>query len=197
MPKDVDALFHLAGNTTTWSKNAAAQFRDNVQGTEHVIEAALANSAHRLVYTSSISAFGYQPGVRIDESTPSNAPTRGDNYGKSKLMAEQRVKEASAKRELSSVILNPVNIIGPYDYANWSKQLILPISQGTLAVVPPGSASWASVADIVEAHIAAVDTGAAGTNYVLGGVEASFKDVINEIKSILANRSHAAPPRRR
>ena len=45
LPDHVDAIFHLAGNTTTWSRNAAAQFRDNVDGTAHVIEAALAKHA--------------------------------------------------------------------------------------------------------------------------------------------------------
>ena len=185
LPDHVDAVFHLAGNTTTWSKNAAAQFRDNVDGTAHVIQAALAKHARRLVYTSSTSAYGYQPGVRIDERTVSNAPTRGDNYGKSKLQAEGLIKKACAEQGLSAVILNPVNIVGAYDTTNWSQQLILPISQGSLRVVPPGSATWISVHDAVKAHIAAVDLEESGTNFLLGGVEASFLEVTNEIEAIL------------
>jgi dihydroflavonol-4-reductase len=188
LPDHIDAIFHLAGNTTTWSKNAAAQFRDNVDGTAHVIEAALAKRARRLIYTSSTSAYGYQPGVRIDERTPSNAPTRGDNYGKSKLQAESLIKQACAERGLSAVILNPVNIVGAYDTANWSRQLILPISKGSLRVVPPGSATWISVHDVVKAHIAAIDVEESGTNFVLGGVEASFREVTNEIEAILGKR---------
>jgi dihydroflavonol-4-reductase len=185
VPDHVDAIFHVAGNTTTWSKNAVAQFRDNVDGTAHVIEAALAKQARRLVYTSSISAYGYQPGVRIDERTVSNAPTRGDNYGKSKLQAERLIKQACAERGLSAVILNPVNIVGAYDTTNWTRQLILPISKGALRVVPPGSATWTSIHDAVKAHVAAVDVDESGTNFVLGGVEASFKEVTNEIEAIL------------
>jgi nucleoside-diphosphate-sugar epimerase/quercetin dioxygenase-like cupin family protein len=185
LPDHVDAIFHLAGNTTTWSKNAAAQFRDNVDGTAHVIEAALVKYARRLIYTSSTSAYGYQPGVRIDERTVSNAPTRGDNYGKSKLQAEGLIKQACAERGLSAVILNPVNIVGAYDTTNWSQHLILPISKGSLRVVPPGSATWISVHDVVKAHIAAVDVEESGTNFVLGGVEASFREVTNEIEAIL------------
>jgi dihydroflavonol-4-reductase len=185
LPDHVDAIFHVAGNTTTWSKNAAAQFRDNVDGTAHVMEAALAKHARRLIYTSSTSAYGYQPGVRIDERTTSNVPTRGDNYGKSKLRAENLIKQACAERGLSAVILNPVNIVGAYDTTNWSQQLILPISKGSLRVVPPGSATWISVHDVVKAHIAAVDVEESGTNFVLGGVEASFLEVTNEIKAIL------------
>jgi dihydroflavonol-4-reductase len=185
LPDHVDAIFHLAGNTSTWSKNAAAQFRDNVDGTAHVIEAALAKHSQRLIYTSSTSAYGYQPGVRIDERTTSNAPTRGDSYGKSKLQAESLIKHACAERGLSAVILNPVNIVGAYDTTNWSRQLILPIAKGSLRVVPPGSATWISVHDVVRAHIAAVAVEESGTNFVLGGVEASFLEVTNEIEAIL------------
>ncbi len=185
LPDHVDTIFHLAGNTTTWSKNAAAQFRDNVDGTAQIIEAAVAKHARRLIYTSSTSAYGYQPGVRMDERTTSNAPTRGDNYGKSKLQAESLIKQACAERGLSAAILNPVNILGPYDTSNWSRQLILPISKGSLRVMPPGSATWISVHDVVKAHIAAVDVEESGTNFVLGGVEASFLEVANEIEAIL------------
>lgn len=196
VPEGADAIFHLAGNTTTWSKHREAQFRDNVDGTAHVIDAALAKHARRLVYTSSVSAYGYQPGVRIHEGTPSNAPSRGDNYGKSKLQAEVLVKQACAERGLSAVILNPVNIVGAYDAANWSQQLILPISRGSLPVVPPGSATWISVHDVVKAHIAAVAAGASGTNIVLGGVAATFLEVVNEIESILGRpRSRRTTPK--
>jgi dihydroflavonol-4-reductase len=195
LPDRVDAIFHVAGNTSTWSKNAAAQFRDNVDGTAHVMEAALARHARRLIYTSSTSAYGYQPGLRIDERTTSNAPTRGDNYGKSKLQAENLIKQACAERGLSAVILNPVNIVGAYDTTNWSQQLILPISKGSLRVVPPGSATWISIHDVVKAHIAAVDVGESGTNFVLGGVEASFLEVTNEIEAILGKHTaNAAAP---
>lgn len=192
MPEGLDAVFHVAANTSTWSRNAAQQYRDNVVGTTNMIDVALERAAGRFIYTSSISAYGYQPGVRIAEATPSNALTRGDNYGKTKYQAEQRIKQAISERGLSAVILNPVNIVGPYDRNNWSRQLILPISQGRLRVVPPGSATWAYVKDVVEAHIAAAGRGRPGENYLLGGVEASFKDVVNEIERMLGR-----PPSRR
>jgi dihydroflavonol-4-reductase len=195
LPDRVDAIFHVAGNTTTWSKHAAAQLRDNVDGTAHVIEAALAKHARRLIYTSSTSAYGYQPGVRIDEGTTSNASTRGDDYGKSKLRAESLIKQACVERGLSAVILNPANVVGAYDTTNWSRQLILPIARGTLRVVPPGSATWIAVRDVVKAHIAAVDVEESATSFVLGGVEASFLEVTNEIEAILGRRRsrHATP----
>jgi len=80
-----DAVFHLAANTSTWSRNRRAQFRDNVEGTAAVIDAVLARGVRRLIYTSSISSFGYQPGVVIDEHTPSNARRRWGQLRKEQI----------------------------------------------------------------------------------------------------------------
>ncbi|MDN5724756.1 MAG: NAD-dependent epimerase/dehydratase family protein [Propionibacteriales bacterium] len=193
LPGGVDTVFHVAGNTSTWSRNRDAQFADNVDGTANLVDAALASGARRLVFTSSISAYGYQPGVRLGADTPSNAPERGDNYGRSKLAAERVIKDACAERGLNAIILNPVNILGAGDATNWSKQLIMPISRGTLRVVPPGTATWVWVHDIVAAHLAAADAGEPGTNMIIGGVEASFAEVVAEIAATLGIERSARP----
>jgi len=85
MPDSPDAVFHAAANTSSWSAHDAQQYQDNVVGTEHMLDVALQKKAKRFVYTSSISSYGYQPGCRLDEGTPSNAMTCGHyNYGKTK-----------------------------------------------------------------------------------------------------------------
>ena len=182
MPNAPDAVFHVAANTSSWSAHDAQQYQDNVIGTGNMLDVALLKGAKRFVYTSSISSYGYQPGRRLDESTPSNAMTCGHyNYGKTKYLAEQLVRTA-VQSGLSTVILNPVNILGPYDVNNWTKQLIRPVFEGKMLIVPPGKAMWCYVKDAVDAHIAAVDHGAIGENYLLGGDEASFREMINEIE---------------
>jgi nucleoside-diphosphate-sugar epimerase len=182
-----DAVFHVAANTSAWSQNDAAQHHDNVLGTKNVLDVARARLARRFVFTSSISAYGYHPGERIDESTRSNAATAGTHYGKTKHAAEQLVKQA-AHDGLSAVILNPVNVLGPHDRTNWTRQLILPVYDGRLRFMPPGVGTWAHVRDVAAAHVAAVDRGASGENYLLGGVEASFVELAQEIER-LAGRS--------
>jgi nucleoside-diphosphate-sugar epimerase len=181
IPEGTDVVFHLAANTSAWSKNNARQYIDNVEGTRNLVEAALQKKVGRFVYTSSISAFGYHPGECIDETTASNALRCGMQYNLTKFLAEQSVKEA-ASRGLNAIILNPCNILGPYDTSNWTRQFIKPIYDGTLPGAPPGKAMWCHVKDIVDAHINAVDKGGSGENYLLGGTEASFLEVVNEIE---------------
>ena len=185
IPEEIDAIFHVAGNTSMWSKNNEQQYRDNVLGTQNVVNAALAKKAKKLIYTSSISAYGYH-GKKIDESTESNALTCNMNYNKTKFQAEQVVKEAS-KKGLDAVILNPCNIIGPYDLNGWAK-LIKTVYNDELKAMPPGKAMFCHVKDIIDAHINAVDKGAVGENYLLGGPEARFIEVFNEIEKLLGKK---------
>jgi dihydroflavonol-4-reductase len=187
IPEGTDAVFHLAANTSAWSKNDAQQYADNVIGTRNIVNASIKRKVKKFVYTSSISAFGYHPDRRIDENTVSNALNCRMNYNMTKFLAENEVKSA-VKMGLDAVILNPCNIIGPYDVNNWTKQFLRPVYENRLSAIPPGKAMWCHVKDIVEAHINAVDMGVSGENYLLGGVEAGFLDVVNEIEKLLGKK---------
>lgn len=184
IPEDTDVVFHLAANTSAWARNNAQQYSDNVEGTRNMVNAALEKKARRFIYTSSISAFGHHPRECINEQTVSNALTCGMQYHRTKFLAENTVKDA-VKHGLNAVILNPCNIIGPHDINNWTRQFIRPIYNGRLLAAPPGKAMWCHVKDVVDAHISAVDKGVPGENYLLGGTEARFIDVINEVERLL------------
>ncbi|WDP87454.1 MAG: NAD-dependent epimerase/dehydratase family protein [Desulfobacter sp.] len=178
MPSHLDAVFHLAGDTSMWSKHDARQHRINVEGTANMCRAAIAKKAVRFIHTSSSSAFGYH-GEVLSEQTVSNALECGMNYNKTKFLAELEVKKA-VESGLFAVILNSCNIIGPFDPGNWS-QLIQNTCRQKLPGYPPGVGTFSHVRDIAHAHISAVENGGKGENYLLGGVEASFKEVMLEI----------------
>lgn len=181
VPQLPDALFHLAGDTSMWKRNNARQFRINVTGTANICRVALEKKAVRFIHTSSSSAFGYHD-TPLTETTPSNALSCGMNYNRTKFLAEQEVQKA-VKQGLDAVILNPCNIIGPYDPGNWS-QLIKNVCQGRLPGYPPGTGTFSHVRDIAQAHIDAVEKGRKGENYLLGGVRASFREVVSEILKV-------------
>ena len=178
IPDDCDVVFHLAGDTSTWSKRAKRQYNINVNGSVHMCRAALEKRVGRFVLTSSSSAFGYH-NSSISEQTESNALSCGMSYHRTKYLAELEVKKCVGQG-LDAVVLNPCNILGPYDQRNWS-QLIINAHRSRLPGYPPGSGTFAHVGDVAEAHISAAEKGRTGENYLLGGVEASFKEVIQEI----------------
>lgn len=179
--EDHDVIFHLAGDTSTWKKHAKRQYDINVNGTINMVNTALEKKIPRFVLTSSSSAYGIHA-TRICEETVSNALSTGISYHATKYLSEIELKKA-LDRGLDAVTVNPCNLIGPYDVRNWS-QLIVNVCQGRLPGYPPGTGTFAHVRDIADAHIAAAEKGRTGENYLLGGVEASFQEVIDEISRV-------------
>jgi dihydroflavonol-4-reductase len=49
IPEKVDVVFHLAGDTSTWSKNNDRQYRVNVEGTAKMLDAAVEKKAGRFI----------------------------------------------------------------------------------------------------------------------------------------------------
>jgi nucleoside-diphosphate-sugar epimerase len=190
MPQGVDAVFHVAGDTNLWSRRNAAQDRINIDGTRHVVDAALERRALRFVHTSSISAYGLQRG-RLDERTPMLGKYSTVNYNRSKHLAEEAVR-AGIARGLDAVILNPGAILGPYDTRNYAR-LVMLVAVGKLPGVPPGALPFCHVREVVKAHVAAFDKGRKGENYLLGGTDASFVELLREIGAALGKPVPSRP----
>lgn len=182
LPAGVDAVFHLAGDTSHWKLGDARQTTVNVEGTRNVVAAALRGKARRLVHTSSIAAYGFQPS-RITEEMRSTALDSSINYFRSKRLAELEVQRGG-ERGLDAVILNPSNILGPHDRSGWSRFFGL-IEQGRLPGVPPGRASFCHAREVAAAHVAAFERGHSGHHYLLGGADATFLELVQQIGKLL------------
>lgn len=182
-------VFHVAGMTSMWHKKDRIQYEINVIGTKNVCEIAIKKQVKKLVFTSAISAYGYHRS-RVNEKTISNALTCKMNYNRTKYLGEKEIHKA-IQQGLGAVILNPCNIVGPYDTSGWAT-LILSANKGNAQGATDGVGTFAHVQDVVNAHIQAAEKGRIGENYLLGGVEASFKEVITAICKLL----HKQPPRR-
>jgi dihydroflavonol-4-reductase len=183
IPEGCDAVFHVAGNTGMWSGLDDQQTRDNVDGTRNVAEAALARGARRFVHTSTVAVWGRQPRVPFDEAATKNGASSRMNYARSKLRGEEELL-ALRPRGLDVVIMNPCHIVGRYDVNGWSKMIPL-VARGELPAVPPGRGSFCDAGAVARAHVAAVDRGRAGENYLLGGPAAAYVDVVRLIAELL------------
>lgn len=178
MPDRPDAVFHVAGDTNMWSRNNERQTANNVTGTRNMCTVALEKGVGRFIHTSTISAWGLVDGP-ITEETPMKGGQSWINYQKSKFLAEQEVRKA-IERGLDAVIMNPGAIVGAQDSHTWAR-LFLMVAQDELPGIPPGALSFAHVREVVKAHVAAVDKGRTGANYILGGTDASMRDFVTEI----------------
>lgn len=182
MPPGVDTVFHVAASLTFWAPLHAEQERVNVGGTANVVTVARERGARRLVHTSSIAAFGEHPGP-VTEDTPSNAERARLNYFRTKWRAEAEVRRG-IEAGLDAVLVNPANIVGPHDRSGWSRLFFL-VEERKLPVLYPGSASWCHVREVARAHIAAAIRGRCGANYLLGGADAPFAEVLQIVAELL------------
>ncbi|HET8882688.1 MAG TPA: NAD-dependent epimerase/dehydratase family protein [Solimonas sp.] len=185
IPHGVDCVFHVAGNTSMWNRIHVEQIKVNVRGTRNIVRAALDARVKRFVHTSSIVAYGIHGGT-ITEDTPTRASVDGVNYVRSKALAEREVRKGLSAG-LPAVIINPSNIIGPYDTASWSRLFRL-VRQGRLPAMPPGGGSFCHVREVACAHVAAAERGRIGANYLLGGAQASYLGLVQEIARLIGVR---------
>ena len=181
IPRQVDAVFHVAGSTNMWSRRNAEQDRINIGGTRNMVQAALDAGARRFVHTSSISAYGNHSG-RIDETAEQRGRTSWINYQRSKFYGEEEVRKG-IEQGLDAVIINPASVFGPYDTSSWAR-LVRLIYTGKLPGVPPGALSFCHSREVAKAHVAAADRGRTGENYLLGGTDATFLQLAQTIGEV-------------
>ncbi len=184
MPQGVDAVFHVAGNVNLWSLRNAIQTRDNVEGTSNMVSTALKLKVHRFIHTSTIATYGIHS-EPITEQTLSTASHSWINYVRSKWLAEEEVRKG-INQGLDAVILNPCNIVGPYDYNNWANMFI-GIQDGKLPGVPSGTGSFCHVREVAKAHIAAFKKGQSGSNYIFAGSDATYGEMTQLIAQLLGH----------
>ncbi len=187
MAKDLDAVFHVAGDTSMWAAHRQRQWRTNVDGTRNMVMTALAKGSKKFIHTSTSGVYGFPP-YPFDETAPKLG--KGNfNYQHSKAMAEEEISKA-VEQGLDAVILNPANVIGRYDWNSWS-QFILRAANRQLLLIPPGSACYCDVGAVVRAHVAAADRGRTGHNYLLGGSQASYSEVVQIVGRLLGRPTNS------
>jgi dihydroflavonol-4-reductase len=183
LPEGVDALFHLAASINFWRPRNPQQTLINVQGTRHVVEAALQRKSRRFVHMSSVAAWAPEQGDLIDESTPSRAEGHRVNYFRTKWLSEQEVLGA-IPRGLPACVLNPGNLLGPYDTQTWARSFRM-AKQRKFPFLPPGGGPFCHVQDVARATLAAAERGRVGERYVLGGVHATYAELFERVCSLL------------
>jgi dihydroflavonol-4-reductase len=181
--RGVDAVFHVAAQLGD-STDPQRFYAVTVAGTRAVLEAAQAAGADRLVHTSSVAALGVpeQPGL-MDENHTWNYPAGLWHYGYAKYLAELEVQKAVAAG-LDAVIVNPSLVFGPGDLYRVSSSIVTRMARRPLPVSAPGGVNVVHVNDVVAGHLPALERGATGERYILGGENLSIADFLSAIAAV-------------
>ncbi len=193
--KGCTQVIHAGGLFRLWGEQQWFE-QVNVQGTAHVLEAALRNNVQQFLHVSTVVVIGVpQNGRVIDETYPCQPE---DSYQRSKYDAENMVRMFAVSTRFPAVIVRPGAYYGPWGHYAWNRLffedpirgLRLQVHQGKHLTFP------AFVPDVAKGILAALEKGRIGETYNLSGesiphVEANR--VISQLAGISPWRLDCSP----
>jgi dihydroflavonol-4-reductase len=167
-------------------------YRNNVEGTRNVLEAARRAGVERIVYTSSVAAVGLPAdGSPGDERTPVALTDMIGHYKRSKFLAEQVAHEL-ARAGAPVVIVSPSTPIGPGDIKPTpTGRIVLDAAAGHTPAYVDTGLNIVHVDDVADGHLLAFDRGRIGERYILGGEDMSLRQILELIARLVGRN----PPR--
>ena len=115
--RDVQTVYHAAARVGDWGPWPDF-VRVSIDGTRHLIDAAIARGVRRFVHVSSISAYGHRNGrgMVFDETAPLGQNVyKWSYYTRAKVAAEQIVWDRHQSGRIAVTVIRPSWIYGPRD----------------------------------------------------------------------------------
>lgn len=173
----VEVVFHLASLVALVPEQYQLMQKVNIEGTANVIKACQESGVRRLIYTSSIHAYGRpEKNIVIDENLPFDTEIGGGGYDQTKAKASKLVSEA-ARAGLDAILLAPTGVIGPFDFKRSEMgEMTNYWMKGSPTFSLDGAFDFVDVRDVVDAHINAMERGESGQTYLLPGHRVSVRE---------------------
>jgi len=183
--EEVDGVYHLAAFAKPWAQDPTLYNRINLQGTLNIMEAAQKQGVAKMVFTSTAGTFGPSLNGPVDESSP-RLYDFFNEYESTKFMAEKAVKDYVLKG-MNISIVHPSRVYGPgvLSKSNSVTIMVKNFLRGLWRIIPGNGkkmGNYVYIDDVVEGHIAAMEKGQAGEQYILGGENASYSHFFHTIR---------------
>jgi nucleoside-diphosphate-sugar epimerase len=168
-------------------------YEANVIGTDNVLRACLAAGTERVVYISTVAAFGNTHGEVVDESYVHPGTEFTSYYEQTKFEAHQVAKRLIAEEGLPCVIVQPGGVYGPKDHSALGHQMN-EFLRGRMPFLtfPDLGMNMVHVEDVATGVLLALDKGKAGESYVLGGQVTTMRELMTTLAEVAGRR----PPKR-
>jgi dihydroflavonol-4-reductase len=193
-----DAVVHAAAMYEVGipASKRPAMWEANVAGTERMMNAALEAKVARIVYVSTVGAFGNTSRRVVDESYEHPGKEFTSYYEETKLEAHRVVKRTIAEQDLPAIVVQPGGVYGPGDTSQVA-DLLEQFLAGKLPLLPFPELGicLTHVEDIATGILLALDRGKLGETYVLSGPVTTMRDAIETVAGIAGRKApkHALP----
>jgi dihydroflavonol-4-reductase len=190
--QDMRYLFHVAADYRLWVRDPREIVYNNLEGTRTVMKAALRAGIRKIVYTSSVATLKPMDGEGADETCRIEEKDAIGAYKQSKVAAERLVEAMIAHESLPAVIVNPSTPIGPNDVRPTpTGRVIVEAYMGRIPAFVDTGLNLVHVDDVAQGHVAALEQGRVGESYILGGQNATLREMLAVIAPLAGRR----PPR--
>ena len=185
--KGCTQVYHVAAKVGAWAKEPSVFYDVNVEATRKLLDAAVRVGVEKFVFTSTSGVFGPADRIPLTEKDTRKIPFQID-YDRSKKMAEDVVL-SYAPKGISPVIVSPSRVYGPGRTSSHlaANAIIETFLRKKITFIPyPGTymSCFAYVDDVVNGHMLAMEKGRAGETYILGGINISYFDFFDQIRSL-------------
>ncbi len=184
--RGADAVIHTAALVKMWVRHRHDFWRINVEGFQNLVRLAAEAGVRRIVYTSSFLALGPSADPSAGENLVHHGPYANE-YEETKAQALAWLRPEG--REFPVVTLFPGVIYGPgpKTQGNLVGGMIDQYLAGKFpGLLGSGNQRWsfAYIADVVGAHLAALEKGTPGEEYMLAGDNRSLNDFFRVLASV-------------
>lgn len=184
-------LFHLAAEKHRQSGDRPLEvLRGNIDGTYTLFEAAARRGVEKIIFSSSLYAYGRMQGPPFVEDELPNPQTV---YGVSKLCGEHLLRSAQAAHGVAYNVLRYLFVYGPRQFAGTGyKSVIVKTFERLLDGAPPTvygdgtqALDYVFVDDVVEATIRALEAEVSGEVFNIGsGVPTTVNGIVDLMLSV-------------
>jgi farnesol dehydrogenase len=183
-----DAIVHSAALVKMWVRDRRDFDRINVEGLANILEAGRRAAVQRILYTSSFIALGPTDGRIADESWLHQPGGHHNDYERTKAAADLVARKAAeAGAPLVTVYPGVVYGAGELTDGSLMTRTILDFMKRKV----PGYLGsghqricYAYIDDVVEGHLLALERARAGSRYILGGPNATYRELYALLASI-------------
>jgi dihydroflavonol-4-reductase len=170
-----------------------AMYESNVAGTERVLRAALDANIPKVVYVSTIGAYGNTHGEVVDETYQHPGEEFTSYYEETKTEAHKVARRLIEEEGLPCVIVQPGGVYGPADHSALGKQMNdFLAGRMPMLIFPDLGMNMVHVEDAAAGVLLALDKGKPGESYNLGGQITTMRELI----TTLADVADKKPPKR-
>ncbi len=189
---DIDLVIHAAGLVSFDPKKEENLYQINSHGTANVVNAMLSSGLKRLVYVSSVAAFGHCAEVdHFDEDFKWIDSSMNTDYALSKYWAELEVWRGE-QEGLEILIVNPSILLGKAAYGK-SSASIYRLATSSNPFFPKGNLNYIDIRDAAQLTKLLVEKNAWGERFILNKESKPYKDFIAAVAKSFGTHSPKLP----